>query len=63
MFPRNQSLVYWFIYLLIQNIIEYHTARQCAKDLKIGGGDLTNVQCKPIWNCHNEIPPHKMNIS
>jgi hypothetical protein len=21
-----------------------------------GGGDLTNVQCKPIWNCHNESP-------
>jgi hypothetical protein len=19
-----------------------------------GGGDLTNVQHKPIWNCHNE---------
>jgi hypothetical protein len=18
------------------------------------GGDLTNIQCKPIWNCHNE---------
>jgi hypothetical protein len=22
-----------------------------------GGGDLTNVQCKPIQNCHNESPP------
>jgi hypothetical protein len=21
-----------------------------------GGGDLTNVQCKPIQNCHNEFP-------
>jgi hypothetical protein len=21
-----------------------------------GGGDLTNVQCKPNWNCHNESP-------
>jgi hypothetical protein len=21
-----------------------------------GGDDLTNVQCKPIWNCHNEFP-------
>jgi hypothetical protein len=21
------------------------------------GGDLTNAQCKPIWNCHNESPP------
>jgi hypothetical protein len=21
-----------------------------------GGGNLTNVQCKPIWNCHNESP-------
>jgi hypothetical protein len=21
---------------------------------KDGGGDLTNVQCKPIWNHHNE---------
>jgi hypothetical protein len=20
------------------------------------GGDLTNVQYKPIWNCHNESP-------
>jgi hypothetical protein len=20
------------------------------------GGDLTNVQCKPNWNCHNESP-------
>jgi hypothetical protein len=19
-----------------------------------GGSDLTNVQCKAIWNCHNE---------
>jgi hypothetical protein len=19
------------------------------------GDDLTNVQCKPIWNCHNEF--------
>jgi hypothetical protein len=25
-------------------------------------GDLTNVQYKPIWNCHNEPPPKK-NIS
>jgi hypothetical protein len=23
---------------------------------KVGGGDLTNVQYKPIWNCHNESP-------
>jgi hypothetical protein len=22
-----------------------------------GGSDLTNVQHKPIWNCHNESPP------
>jgi hypothetical protein len=22
-----------------------------------GGGDLTNVQCKAIQNCHNEFPP------
>jgi hypothetical protein len=21
-----------------------------------GGGELTNVHCKPIWNCHNEFP-------
>jgi hypothetical protein len=21
-----------------------------------GGGELTNVQYKPIWNCHNEHP-------
>jgi hypothetical protein len=21
-----------------------------------GGDNLTNVQCKPIWNCHNESP-------
>jgi hypothetical protein len=21
-----------------------------------GGGNLTNVQCKPIQNCHNESP-------
>jgi hypothetical protein len=21
-----------------------------------GEGDLTNVQYKPIWNCHNESP-------
>jgi hypothetical protein len=21
-----------------------------------GGGDLTNVQCKPLHNCHNESP-------
>jgi hypothetical protein len=20
-----------------------------------GGGNLTNVQCKPIWNSHNEL--------
>jgi hypothetical protein len=20
------------------------------------GGDLTNVQYKPVWNCHNEYP-------
>jgi hypothetical protein len=25
------------------------TGRHC-------GGDLTSVQCKPIWNCHNESP-------
>jgi hypothetical protein len=22
----------------------------------VGGGNLTNVQCKSIWNCHNEFP-------
>jgi hypothetical protein len=22
------------------------------------GDDLTNVQYKPIWNCHNEFPPY-----
>jgi hypothetical protein len=22
-----------------------------------GGNDLTNVQYKLIWNCHNESPP------
>jgi hypothetical protein len=27
-----------------------------------GGGDLTNVQCKSIWNCCNDSP-HTMNIS
>jgi hypothetical protein len=21
---------------------------------RVGRGDVTNVQCKPIWNCHNE---------
>jgi hypothetical protein len=21
-----------------------------------GGSDLTSVQCKPVWNCHNEPP-------
>jgi hypothetical protein len=21
-----------------------------------GRGDLTNIQCKAIWNCHNESP-------
>jgi hypothetical protein len=21
-----------------------------------GGDILTNIQCKPIWNCHNESP-------
>jgi hypothetical protein len=26
------------------------------------GGDLTNVQHKPVWNCHNESP-WTMNIS
>jgi hypothetical protein len=26
------------------------------------GGDLTNVQYKPVWNCHNESPC-TMNIS
>jgi hypothetical protein len=26
------------------------------------GGYLTNVQCKAIWNCHNESP-HTTNIS
>jgi hypothetical protein len=28
----------------------------------LGGGDgwghLANVQCKAIWNCHNESPMH-----
>jgi hypothetical protein len=24
-----------------------------------GGADLTDVQCKPVWNCHNESPSDK----
>jgi hypothetical protein len=27
------------------------------------GGDLTNVQYIPIWNCHNQSPPCTTNIS
>jgi hypothetical protein len=27
-----------------------------------GGGDVTNVQCKVIWNCHNGSP-HTTNKS
>jgi hypothetical protein len=27
-----------------------------------GGGDLTNVQCEPMWNCHNEFPLHNKYI-
>jgi hypothetical protein len=27
-----------------------------------GTGNLTNVQYKPVWNCHNEYP-HTINIS
>jgi hypothetical protein len=27
-----------------------------------GGSDLTNVQYKPIWNCHNESPLHNEHI-
>jgi hypothetical protein len=27
-----------------------------------GGGDLTNVQYKPIWNCHNDFPLHNEHI-
>jgi hypothetical protein len=23
-----------------------------------GGGDLTNIQCKAIQNCHNDSPPY-----
>jgi hypothetical protein len=24
-----------------------------------GGGDLANVQYKPVWNCHSEFPTVK----
>jgi hypothetical protein len=27
------------------------------------GGDLTNVQYKPNWNCHHEFPACIMNLS
>jgi hypothetical protein len=27
-----------------------------------GGGDLTNVQCMSIWNCHSVSPPHTVNM-
>jgi hypothetical protein len=27
-----------------------------------GGGDLTNVQYKPIWNCHYEFPQYNKYI-
>jgi hypothetical protein len=26
------------------------------------GGDLTNIQYKPIWNCHNECPLYNQYI-
>jgi hypothetical protein len=26
------------------------------------GGDLTNIQCEPIWNCHNESSLHNKYI-
>jgi hypothetical protein len=48
--------------------IEQKTSYNCFKWGEEGvqerdsGGDLANVQHKPIWNCHNESP-HIMNIS
>jgi hypothetical protein len=38
------------------------TSRNCFKwdgegmEGRESGGELTNVQCKPNWNCHNEPP-------
>jgi hypothetical protein len=32
------------------------------KLIKVGEYNLTNLQYKPIWNCHNEFPLHNKYI-
>jgi hypothetical protein len=49
------------IHILIQNRTKIPlviTLSGAGRELRGGGGwaDLTNVQCKLIWNCHKESP-------
>jgi hypothetical protein len=50
--------IYTYIYIYIYKIewwkIEWWNLLQLLWVGADGGGDLTNVQCKPIQNCHNE---------
>jgi hypothetical protein len=63
---RRGNMVDW-LHTLIQNrtikppTIALSEAGRWLRE-RDGGGDLTNVQYKPIWNCHNESS-HTMNIS
>jgi hypothetical protein len=53
--------IWWMSFIFIYEIYD-GTSCSCIKwggeGLKgwDGGGDLTNVQCKAIQNCHSEVP-------
>jgi hypothetical protein len=56
---EGEGMWLWASYTKQNNETSCNSLKWGGKRLRVGGdggGDLTNVQCRPIWNCHNESP-------